>query len=163
MRISNGISFTQIRPPSSKTVRGQPEMVGAQPQVIWTALLVPQLRQGKGHAGFGLWEGWNQGARDVIRSGPQPSTVWALAKNIRQKKEVGSMKMEVRHGRNSLTRLVAGVVLVVASVLVLLHNSYWALLTGFIGLTHITSSTVGFCPLEKFLHHVLHLPVQGSD
>ena len=73
------------------------------------------------------------------------------------------MKMEVRHGRNSLTRLVAGIILVSASALVFLHSLYWALVTGFIGVTHVLSSTIGFCPLEKFLRHVLRLPVQGTD
>ena len=73
------------------------------------------------------------------------------------------MRMEVRRGKNSLTRFIAGIVLIVASVLTLLHSPYWALLTGLIGLTHISSATIGFCPLEKFLHHVLGLPVKGTD
>jgi uncharacterized membrane protein HdeD (DUF308 family) len=73
------------------------------------------------------------------------------------------MKMEVRNGRNSLTRLIAGIVLVAASILALVHSPYWSLLTGFIGITHITSAAIGFCPMEKFLHHVLHLPVHGVD
>ena len=71
--------------------------------------------------------------------------------------------MEVRNGKNSLTRFIAGIVLIVASVLTLLHSPYWALLTGLIGLTHISSATIGFCPLEKFLHHVLGLSVKGTD
>jgi len=73
------------------------------------------------------------------------------------------VRMEVRNGRNSLTRLLAGVVLIAASLLVLVDSRYWVLLTGFIGLTHITSATVGFCPMEKFLHNVLGLPVRGVD
>ena len=73
------------------------------------------------------------------------------------------MRMEVRHGKNSLTRLIAGVVLIISSILTLLDSPYWALLAGFIGITHITSATVGFCPLEKFLHVILQLPVKGLD
>ena len=73
------------------------------------------------------------------------------------------MKMEVRHGRNSLTRLIAGVVLFVAAGLTLFHSPNWAFLTGFVGITHMTSAIVGFCPLERFLRHVLHLPVRGID
>lgn len=73
------------------------------------------------------------------------------------------MKMEVRHGRNSLTRLIAGIVLVLSAILTVLYSSYWALLTGFVGLTHITSATIGFCPMERFLRHVLHMPVRGID
>jgi|GEM_PF-5599638 len=73
------------------------------------------------------------------------------------------VRMEVRNGRNSLTRLLAGIVLIAASGMVIIHSCYWALLTGFIGLTHITSATIGFCPMEKFLHNVLGLPVRGVD
>ena len=73
------------------------------------------------------------------------------------------MTMEVRNGRNSLTRLIAGIVLLVASLLTLIHSPYWALLSGFIGLTHISSAAFGFCPLEKILRHVFHMPVRGAD
>ena len=73
------------------------------------------------------------------------------------------MKMEVRSGKNSLTRFIAGIVLMVVSVLTLVHSCYWGLLAGFIGLTHITSATIGFCPMEKFLHYVFRLPVRGRD
>lgn len=73
------------------------------------------------------------------------------------------MRMEVRHGKNSLTRLIAGIVILVSSVLVVLHSPYWALLTGFIGIIHIASATVGFCPMEKILHHIFHLPIRGVD
>lgn len=73
------------------------------------------------------------------------------------------MKMEVRNGRNSLTRLIAGVVLVFGSAMALIHSPYWGFLTGLIGLAHITSSVMGFCPMEKFLHHVVGLPVRGLD
>ena len=73
------------------------------------------------------------------------------------------MRMEVRNGRNSLTRLIAGIMLITASILTLLHSSYWTLLTGLIGLTHVTSAIFGFCPTEKFLHHVIGLPVRGVD
>ena len=73
------------------------------------------------------------------------------------------MRMEVRNGRNSLTRFIAGIVLIVASVLTLVHSYYWGLLAGFIGLTHITSATIGFCPMEKLLHNVFRFPVRGRD
>jgi hypothetical protein len=73
------------------------------------------------------------------------------------------MKMEVRNGRHSLTRLIAGIVLVVASLLTVLHSPYWVILTGLVGLTHLTSATMGFCPMEKILHHVFRLPVHGGD
>ncbi len=71
--------------------------------------------------------------------------------------------MEVRHGKNSLTRLIAGIVLVFAAILTLTQSSYWAFLTLIVGVTHMTSSIFGFCPLELFLHHILRLPVRGQD
>ena len=71
--------------------------------------------------------------------------------------------MEVRHGKNSLTRFIAGIVLVSAAVLTLTHSSYWAFLTMIVGVTHITSSIFGFCPLELFLHRILRMPVRGQD
>lgn len=71
--------------------------------------------------------------------------------------------MEVRNGKNSLTRLIAGIVLVVASILIFMHHLHWALLTGFVGFTHLTSAIIGFCPMEKFLHYVFRMPVQGCD
>lgn len=73
------------------------------------------------------------------------------------------MRMEVRNGKNSLTRLLAGIVIVISTVLVFVHSPYWSLLTGFIGVTHITSATVGFCPMEKILHYVFRLPIRGVD
>lgn len=73
------------------------------------------------------------------------------------------MKMEVRNGKNSLTRLIAGIVLLISSVLALVLSPYWAILAGIIGLSHILSATIGFCPLEKTLHHVFKLPVRGAD
>ena len=73
------------------------------------------------------------------------------------------MKMEVRHGENSLTRLIAGISIFISATLTLLHSPYWALFTGLIGLTHITSAVFGFCPVERFLHHVFHMPIRGVD
>lgn len=73
------------------------------------------------------------------------------------------MKFEVRNGRYSLTRLIAGFVLVGASLLAVIHHPLWAIVSGFIGLFHLTSAALGFCPMEKFLHHVFGFPVKGLD
>ena len=73
------------------------------------------------------------------------------------------MTMEVRNGKNSLTRLIAGFVLIASSLLSLFHSSYWSLLTLLVGMTHISSAVFGFCPMELFLSRVLKLPVRGSD
>jgi hypothetical protein len=73
------------------------------------------------------------------------------------------MAMEVRNGKNSLTRLIAGIVLIIVSILSLTHCIYWIALALIIGITHITSAVFGFCPMERFLHHVFRLPVKGTD
>jgi hypothetical protein len=73
------------------------------------------------------------------------------------------MRYEVRNGRHSLTRLIAGGVLVLLAALTLLHSPYWAVISGLIGVTHITSASLGLCPLEAFLHHVLRMPVRVID
>lgn len=71
--------------------------------------------------------------------------------------------MEVRNGKGSLTRLIAGIILVLVSILSIVHNPHWVIGAGAIGLTHITSATIGFCPLEKLLTRLLRMPVKGYD
>lgn len=73
------------------------------------------------------------------------------------------MKFEVRSGENSLTRLIAGIILILSFFLTIFHSIYWVVLSGFIGVTHITSAVFGFCPMEKILHHIFKLSIKGKD
>ena len=73
------------------------------------------------------------------------------------------MIMEVRNGKGSLTRLIAGIVLIVASLLTMFHDIRWCMVSFVVGLTHVLSATIGFCIMEKFLSKVLGLEVKGKD
>jgi len=71
--------------------------------------------------------------------------------------------MEVRNGKGSLTRLIAGIVITFSSVMVIVHHPAWALLTLIIGITHISSAVYGWCPMELFLTRVCGMRVHGKD
>lgn len=73
------------------------------------------------------------------------------------------IRFELRHGRYSLTRLIAGVVLVLSSLLALLGSPMWAVVPALVGVTHITSATLGFCPMEFLLHRIFKVPIKGCD
>ena len=54
----------------------------------------------------------------------------------------------------SIDRIVmafAGSVVLISLALALLVNSWWLLLTGFVGVNLLLASVTGFCPLAKFL------------
>ena len=54
----------------------------------------------------------------------------------------------------SIDRIVmafAGSVILISLALALLVNSWWLLLTGFVGVNLLLASVTGFCPLAKFL------------
>ena len=73
------------------------------------------------------------------------------------------MMMEVRNGKGSLTRLIAGIVLIVASLLTVFHDVRWCVVSLAVGLTHVISATTGFCVMEMFLSKVFGFEIKGKD
>lgn len=59
--------------------------------------------------------------------------------------------MFVVSGKNSLVRLLVGVLVLTSVILSQLHHSNWMYFTGFIGFMLIFSSITGICPMEMML------------
>lgn len=59
--------------------------------------------------------------------------------------------MYVSTGRGSIVQLIAGFLVLTATVFALEFSTVWLLLAGFVGFMLMLSSVTGFCPLALFL------------
>jgi len=58
--------------------------------------------------------------------------------------------------------LIAGVFTLTATVLALLHSTYWLILTGIVGVNLIIFATTGFCLMANILYKLGANPVVGN-
>lgn len=59
--------------------------------------------------------------------------------------------MFIVNGKGSLTRLIAGIFVLVSVLMAHYVSPYWLFFTGFVGCMLMISALTGFCPMELIL------------